>query len=87
MILLYFDDPTKPPKKLIAIVGSEINKCDEKKYGRKFCFEIRTLNKEHIVFAAKTEEDLNEWIKAFKKMKTQYENKLSTIDEDKQKKK
>ena len=85
--LLYFDDPTKPPKKLIAIVGSEINKCDEKKYGRKFCFEIRTLNKEHIVFAAKTEEDLNEWINAFKKMKTQYENKLSTIDEDKQKKK
>lgn len=85
--LLYFDDPTKPPKKLIAIVGSEINKCEEKKYGRKFCFEIKTLNKEHIVFAAKTEEDLNDWINAFNKMKEQYENKLSTIDENKEKKK
>ena len=85
--LLYFDDPTKPPKKLIAIVGSEINKCEEKKYGRKFCFEIRTLNKEHIVFAAKTEEDLNDWINAFNRMKEQYENKLSAIDEGKEKKK
>ena len=37
--------------------------------------------------AAKTEEDLNDWINAFNRMKEQYENKLSAIDEGKEKKK
>ena len=78
--LLYFDDPTKPPRKLIAIVGSEIGKVEDNKYGKEFCFEIKTLNKEHLVFAAKGEEDLNDWINELTKMKTQYENKLNDME-------
>ena len=80
--LLYFDDPTKPPRKLIAIVGSEIGKVDDgiNKYGKEFCFEIKTLNKEHLVFAGKSEEDVNDWINELNKMKMQYENKLNDID-------
>ena len=80
--LLYFDDPTKPPRKLVAIVGSEIGKVEDgnNKYGKEFCFEIKTLNKEHLVFAAKSEEDLNDWINELNKMKMQYENKLNDID-------
>ena len=51
--LLYFDDPSNPPKKLIPINGSEIKKIDENVYKRKYCFEIRCLNKQNFIFAAK----------------------------------
>ena len=70
--LLYFDDPSNPPKKLIPINGSEIKKIDEKLYNRKYCFEIRCLNKQNYIFAANTENDLNDWLNAFEKLKENY---------------
>ena len=70
--LLYFDDPSNPPKKLIPINGSEIKKIDENVYKRKYCFEIRCLNKQNYIFAANSENDLNDWLKAFELLKETY---------------
>jgi hypothetical protein len=77
--LLYFDDPNKPPKKLIPIIGSEIYKLEEKKYRRKYCFEIKTLNGEFYVFATKTEEELESWVSEFKQFTKSYEKKMKNI--------
>ena len=79
--LLYFDNPNKPPKKLIPIIGSEINEVKEKKYGRPFCFEIKCLNKYNVVFATKSKEELNQWLNAFKQMNNSYERKISNLQE------
>ena len=81
--LLYFDDPNKPPKKLIPIIGSDIQKIDEKKYKKKFCFEIKTLNGESYVFATKTDEELDSWMQEFKSFKKSYEKKIKNIDNTK----
>ena len=70
--LLYFDDPSNPPKKLIPINGSEIKKIDENVYKRKYCFEIRCLNKQNYIFAANSENDLNDWLNAFDLLKETY---------------
>ena len=78
--LLYFDDPNKPPKMLIPIIGSDITKLDEKKYKRKYCFEIKTLNGECYVFGTKTDEELDSWINEFKNFKKSYEKKIKNID-------
>ena len=78
--LLYFDDPNKPPKKLIPIIGSDVIRLDEKKYKKKHCFEIKTLNGESYVFATNSAEDLNSWIIEFKNFKKNYENKMKNID-------
>jgi hypothetical protein len=78
--LLYFDDPNKPPKKLIPIIGSDIQKIDEKKYKRKYCFEIKALNGEMYTFGAKTEEELDAWMGEFKSFKKSYEKKIKNID-------
>jgi hypothetical protein len=78
--LLYFDDPNKAPKKLIPIIGSELLKIDEKKYKKRYCFEIRTLNGESYIFAAKTQEELDSWIIELKGFKRSYENKIKNID-------
>lgn len=78
--LLYFDDPNKPPKKLIPILGSEIQKIEEKKYKRKHCFEIKTLNGECYVFGTKTEEELDSWVTEFKVFKKGYQKKMKNID-------
>ena len=79
--LLYFDNPNKPPKNLIPIIGSEINEVKEKKYGRPFCFEIKCLNKYNVVFATKSKEELNQWLNAFKQMNNTYERKISNLQE------
>ena len=76
--LLYFDDPSKPPKKIIPIIGSEIKKLDEKKYKRKHCFEIKS-NGEYYVFGTKTEEELDSWMAEFNKFTKSYEKKMKNI--------
>jgi hypothetical protein len=78
--LLYFDDPNKPPKKLIPIIGSDIIKIDEKKYKRKYCFEIKTLNGESYVFGTKSDEELDSWVSEFKNFKKSYEKKIKNIE-------
>lgn len=77
--LLYFDDPNKPPKKLIPLIGSEIIRLDEKKYKKKHCFEIKTLNGENYVFAANSLEDMDSWILEIKTFKKNYEKKIKNI--------
>jgi hypothetical protein len=76
--LLYFDDPAKPPKKLIPIIGSLIYAIEEKKYKRKYCFEIQS-NGEVYVFGTKTEEELNSWINEFNQFTKCYEKKMKNI--------
>ncbi len=78
--LLYFDDPNKPPKKLIPIIGSEILRIDERKYKKKHCFEIRTLNGENYIFSTISHEEMESWITEFKVFKKNYEKKIKNIE-------
>jgi hypothetical protein len=78
--LMYFNDPKEPPRKLIPIIGSEINTVDEKKYSKKNCFQIKTLNNDIYVFAVKTKDDLDSWIKEFKSFKVNYQKMLKGVD-------
>jgi hypothetical protein len=78
--LLYFDDPNKTPKKLIPIIGSDVLRLEEKKYKKKHCFEIKTLNGDSYVFATNSNEDLESWIQEFKTFKKNYEKKIKNID-------
>ena len=81
--LLYFDDPNRPPKKLIPIIGSEILEIKESKYRKKHCFEIKTLNGESYVFACNSKDDLESWHTEFNKFKKNYENKFKAIETNK----
>lgn len=85
--LMYFNDPKEPPRKLIPIIGSEIIAVDQKKYGKKYCFEIKTLNNEIYVFAVKTNDDLESWIKEFKTFKVNYQKMVKGVDDNNKKKK
>ena len=81
--LLYFDDPSSPPKKLIPINGAEIKKIDDNVYKRKYCFEIKCLNKQNFIFAAKSEVDLNDWLSAIEKLQETYsKNKVEVSKKD-----
>ncbi len=78
--LLYFEDPNKQPKKLIPIIGSDVLRIEEKKYKKKHCFEIKTLNGESYVFATNSNEDLESWLHEFKLFKKNYEKKIKNLD-------
>ncbi len=79
--LMYFNDPKDPPRKLIPIIGSKIESLDEKKYNKRFCFEIKTLNNETYVFAVKTKDDLQAWIKEFELFKVNYQKMMKGVDD------
>lgn len=84
--LMYFNDPKDPPRKLIPIIGSEIKQIDEKKHGKKYCFEIKTLNNELYVFAVKTKDDMDSWFNQFKLFKINYQKMMKNVDTKKEKK-
>lgn len=79
--LMYFNDPKDPPRKLIPIIGSKIEPVEEKKYNKRFCFEIKTLNNEIYVFAVKTKDDLQAWIKEFELFKVNYQKMMKGVDD------
>ena len=70
--LIYFDNPTASPKKLIPIIGSEITPSKSKLNDIQYIFEIRTLNKNKIVFGTNDKEDYDEWIKIFNDVKLKH---------------
>ena len=73
--LFYFNNPTVAPKKLISIIGAEINDL-KNKFGEKlFCFEIITMNKYKIVFGSYCKNDYEEWLEKLKEIKKKYENR------------
>ena len=76
--ILYFDNPTVSPKRLIPIIGSDIIPLESKFKERKFAFEIRTLNKNKIVFGTDDKDEYKDWIKVFNDIKSKYENKENT---------
>lgn len=76
--LLYFDDPNKKPGPLIPITGSEIYKVEEKKFKRKFCFEILTINGQVFNFAARNEEEMESWLDEFKAVRKEYEQRIKS---------
>jgi hypothetical protein len=73
--LFYFDNPTVSPKKLISIIGSIINPLNSKIYDKLYVFEIRTLNKNKIIFGTDDKIEYDDWIKTFNEVKEQYEKK------------
>jgi hypothetical protein len=77
--LFYFDNPTISPKKLIHIIGSEINPLQSKNYDRLYVFEIRTINKYKIIFGTDDKIEYAEWIKIFTEVKKKYEKKKISI--------
>jgi len=81
--LMYFNDPKDPPRKLIPIIGSKIDLVEEKKYNKRNCFEIKTLNNKIYVFAVKTKDDLIAWSKEFDSFKENYKKTMKGVDEKK----
>ena len=77
--LFYFDNPTVSPKKLIPIIGSEIIPIQSKFNDRQLVFEIRTLNKNKIVFGTDYKEEYEDWNKVFNEVKTKYEKRKNKI--------
>ena len=73
--LFYFDNPTVAPKKLIPIIGSEINDLKNKFGDKLFCFEIVTMNKYKIIFGSYCKENYEDWIEKLKTTKRKFENK------------
>ena len=74
-IMIFEEMKDKQPKQMIPISSSKVYKVEDKKYGKRFCFEIKEPGKETDIFCCKTEEDLNSWIKEIDKLKLEVENK------------
>ena len=77
--LFYFDNPTVNPKKLIPIIGSDIVPLKNKFNDRQYAFEIRTINKNKIVFGTEDKEEYEDWIKIFNEVKEKYEKRKIDI--------
>ena len=77
--LFYFDNPTVSPKKLIPIIGSEIIPIESKFNEKKYVFEIRTLNKNKIVFGTDDKEEYEDWISMFNEVKAKYEKRKMNL--------
>ena len=77
--LFYFDNPTVSPKRLIPIIGSDITPISSKFNDRQFVFEIRTLNKNKIVFGTNDKEEYEDWMKTFNDVKAKYEKRKNKI--------
>ena len=73
--LFYFDNPTVAPKKLISVIGAEINDLKNKFGENLFCFEIITMNKYKIIFGTYCKEEYEDWIQKLKDIQKKYENK------------
>ena len=73
--LFYFDNPTVAPKKLVSIIGAEINDLKNKFGDKLFCFEIVTMNKYKIIFGSYCKENYEDWIEKLKSTKRKFENK------------
>ena len=73
--LFYFDNPTVSPKKLIPIIGSDIVPLESKFNDILYVFEIKTINKQRIVFGTDDKIEYDEWIKTFNEVKAKYEKK------------
>ena len=73
--LFYFESPIVSPKRLVSIIGAQINDL-KNKFGEKlFSFEIITLNKYKIIFGTYSKEDYEEWLEKLNEMKKKYESK------------
>jgi hypothetical protein len=70
--LFYFDNPTVSFKKSIPIADSEIAPLESNFSDVKYAFEIRTSNKNRIVFGTDNKEECEDWIKVFNEIKTKY---------------
>ena len=77
--LFYFDNPTIAPKKLIPIIGSDIIQLNSKFNEKQFVFEIKTLNKNKIVFGTDDKVEYDDWLRVFNEMKQKYEKKEMKI--------
>ena len=75
--VMVFDDPNKDkvPKQLLAVSSSFIYRIEEKKYKRKYCFEIKEPGCKGEAFACKNEEEVNAWLEEFEKLKYDIINK------------
>ena len=69
--LVYMEKPTDKDIKLFPFIDFEIEPVDEKKYSKKYVFNIKTIkgNTFDMVLQAYSENDYKEWIEAFAKFK------------------
>ena len=73
--LFYFDNPTLPPKKLISIIGAEINDLKNKFGDKLYSFEIQTLNGYKIILGSNCKEEYQDWLKILINIKNKYDKK------------
>lgn len=78
--LLYYNDPDQKPRNLFPIIDATISPIEKSAYKKKFVFQIKSFKWE-ITFAAKTEEDYLEWMKAFEKLQKDTEKRKKTLVE------
>ena len=71
--LFYFDNPTLPPKKLISIIGAEINDLKNKFGDKLYSFEIQTLNGYKIILGSNCKEEYQDWLKILINIKNKYD--------------
>lgn len=71
---MIYDDPTKEPNRLIPIIDTKILQLKEVEYQRKYVFKIK-YSKSSVIFAALNEQDFNEWMREFKNLQNQKEEK------------
>lgn len=64
------------PNKIVPITSSDVFKVEEKKYGKKYCFEVKTIKGEINCFACKNLEELNSWLEELDNVKVEYMSKL-----------
>jgi biopolymer transport protein ExbD len=64
---------------LIPIIGSDIIQLNSKFNEKQFVFEIKTLNKNKIVFGTDDKVEYDDWLRVFNEMKQKYEKKEMKI--------
>ena len=72
--LLYYDDPSKRPRNLFPSLTAAITPISVNSFNRKFVFKLKSFNTE-LILAAKSEDDYDNWMKGFNKLRDETEKK------------
>lgn len=79
--LLFFEDPSKPPKKIIPIVGTIVKTFKCKKGGiTLYCFKLETINNEEHIFGSKNIQEIKDWVSELNKFKDSYKLRMKGVE-------
>ena len=78
--LIMFDEPSSPPSKLYPIIGSVVEKIEGTKYNRENCFKVTLLSGKVKIFSTRKKRERDSWLEEFKKIITEFNNKMRQLD-------